>query len=153
MDLCFHSMRSGGEVVWTPMRVGVVGRGLDGEEWTSLRLMPWDPLIYINHSMKMEVLLCFFLEDRWILLLLFKNFLRIAERETNLLGACRQNSRSSLYHPRPVEHTVTGTRCQIILAYRRKKGAGKYVKKMTSNFGLYFTFRFLTPSSSRGERC
>ena len=48
------------------MRVRVVGRGLDGEEWTSLRLMPWDPLIYINHSMKMEVLLCFFLEDRWI---------------------------------------------------------------------------------------
>lgn len=36
------------------MRVGVVGRGLDGEEWTSLRLMPWDLLIHIDYSVKME---------------------------------------------------------------------------------------------------
>ena len=48
-------------------------------------------------------------------------------------------------------NTATGTRCQIILAYPRKKGAGKYVKKMTSNFGLYFTFRFLIPHQA-GEK-
>lgn len=77
--------------------------------------------------------------------------LSIAERETNLLDACRQNSCSSLYHPRPAENTVTGTGCQIILAYPRKKGAGKYVKTMTSNFGLYFTFRFLIPHQA-GEK-
>lgn len=51
-------------------------------------------------------------------------------------------------------NTATGTRCQIILACPRKKGAGKYVKKkMTSNFWIVFHLPVSNPSSSRGERC
>ena len=68
------------------MRMGVVHRGLDGEEWTPLRLMPWDPLIHINYLVKMEVLLRFFLEDRWILLHLFKNVLEHCRERNKPIG-------------------------------------------------------------------
>lgn len=71
------------------MRMRVVDRGLDREEWTPLRLMPWDPFIHINYLVKMEALLSFFLEDRWILLHLFKNVLEHC-RERNKPIGCLQ---------------------------------------------------------------